>query len=64
MAQTTPTPSEIGKMAADANVSRLILTHFRKYMDTPLRFEAAQTRAAQSFGQSVPIAEDLDEYVI
>ena len=64
MAQTTPTPSEIGKMAADANVSRLILTHFRKYMDTPSRFEAAKTHAAQSFGQSVPIAEDLDEYEI
>ena len=35
MAETTPTPSQIGEMAKRVGARSLILTHFRKHMDDP-----------------------------
>ena len=56
----SPTPSEIGAMAAHAGVKRLCLTHFRKHMDGPGLNEAALEAAQAAFGGPVQIAEDLD----
>ena len=61
---TTPTPSEIGEMAKKAQVGRLVLTHFRKYMDKKDLFHKALIDARQAFGDDVAIAEDLQEFEI
>ncbi|MFC6637689.1 MBL fold metallo-hydrolase [Sulfitobacter sp. JBTF-M27] len=59
MAATTPTPSEIGAMAKRVGARALMLTHFRKHMDEPKRFDRAIQAASDTFGRSVTIAEDL-----
>ncbi|MEO0634063.1 MAG: MBL fold metallo-hydrolase [Pseudomonadota bacterium] len=59
MAELTPTPSEIGAMARRADARALVLTHFRKHMDSPALFERAKSEAAAAFGQPVTVAEDL-----
>ena len=59
MAAMTPTPSQIGAFAHRAGVRALVLTHFRKHMDTPANYSAAQQNATTAFGQPVAIAEDL-----
>ena len=59
MAAMTPTPSQIGALARRAGVRALILTHFRKHMDTPANYAAAQQNATTAFGHPVAIAEDL-----
>jgi len=64
MAATTPTPSEISKMAKEIEVSRLILTHFRKYMDEKILFNQALKNAREIFGENVSIAEDLQQFDI
>ena len=64
MAQTTPTPSEIGAMAKNIKAKRLILTHFRKYMDEQPLFDEAQRHASDAFGDVVAIAEDLQQFEI
>ena len=64
MAATTPTPSEIGRMAKQAQVRSLILTHFRKYMDEKEQFNAALQQATKAFGERVCIAEDLQQFEI
>lgn len=56
----SPTPSEIGAMAARAGVKRLALTHIRKHMDATGLNEAVLSAAVDAFGGSVQIAEDLD----
>ena len=61
MAKTTPTPSEIGAMAKRVGVRSLILTHFRRHMDAPKLFAQAEESASSSFGQTVRIAEDLQQ---
>ena len=64
MAATAPTPSEIGAMARQAGVRALMLTHFRKHMDDPNRFERAIRSSSDAFGQPVRIAEDLQQIEI
>ena len=64
MAETTPTPSEIGKMAKAIEARQLILTHFRKYMDRQDLFDQALKNAREAFGETVSIAEDLQEFEI
>ena len=64
MAATTPTPSEIGQMAKKVQVRRLVLTHFRKYMDRQDLFDQALRHAADAFGDDVAIAEDLKQFDI
>lgn len=59
MIPLTPTPAEIGAMAARAGVRRLLLTHFRSHMDTPERHAGALASLQSSFGPSAGIAEDL-----
>lgn len=59
MSLTTPTPSEIGKMAKRTGASALILTHFRKHMDKQEYYDQAIRNATEAFGQIVVIAEDL-----
>ena len=61
---STPTPSEIGEMAKNNHVQRLILTHFRKYMDKKDIFEQALKCAQEAFGNQVTIAEDLQIFEI
>ncbi|MDJ0825761.1 MAG: MBL fold metallo-hydrolase [Rhodobacter sp.] len=60
MRALTPTPSEIGAMAADVGVKRLILTHFRVHMDATGRHEQALAELRHTFGGPCAIAEDLD----
>ncbi|MEL6521456.1 MAG: MBL fold metallo-hydrolase [Pseudomonadota bacterium] len=64
MAATTPTPAEIGAMAKRAGVQALVLTHFRKHMDEPERFDHAVRSATTAFGRPVTIAEDLQQIEI
>ena len=64
MAKTTPTPSEIGEMAKKAQVRRLVLTHFRKYMDEKDLYDQALNKASEAFDDDVVIAEDLQEFEI
>ena len=64
MAATTPTPSEIGAMAKHVGARGLILTHFRKHMDDPARFDRAVHEASFAFGQPVTVAEDLQQIEI
>ena len=64
MAETTPTPSEIGKMAKAMEAHQLVLTHFRKYMDRQDLFDQALKNAKEAFGENVSIAEDLQEFEI
>ncbi|MCY3879478.1 MAG: MBL fold metallo-hydrolase [Rhodobacteraceae bacterium] len=64
MAAKTPTPSEIGRMAKQAGVRSLILTHFRKHMDKPECHERSVQHASTAFGQPVTVAEDLQEIQI
>ncbi|MGR3812859.1 MAG: MBL fold metallo-hydrolase [Cognatishimia activa] len=59
MAAVTPTPTEIGKLAQRVGAKSLVITHFRKYMDEPTRFEKAQQNASLAFGAQATIAEDL-----
>ncbi|MEM7242746.1 MAG: MBL fold metallo-hydrolase [Pseudomonadota bacterium] len=59
MAQMTPTPTEIGAMARQADVKRLFLTHFRTTMDQGDGQSFARRSAQEGFGQSVEIAADL-----
>lgn len=64
MAEMTPTPSEIGKMAKRVGARSLILTHFRKHMDDSERYQLSLKQASQAFGAPVIIAEDLQQYEI
>ena len=59
MAETTPTPSQIGEMAKRVGARSLILTHFRKHMDDPEHFDQAKKKASAAFGRNVLVAEDL-----
>ena len=59
MIPLTPTPSEIAKMARDANVKTLWLTHFRVHMDTPEKHQTALENARAQFSGDIAIAEDL-----
>lgn len=60
MAAMTPTPSEIAAMAQNAGVKRLLLTHFRKSMDSEAHHKAALAAMAETFSGVAGIAEDLD----
>ena len=51
-------------MAKNAQVGRLVLTHFRKYMDKKDLFDQALFDAREAFGDDVVIAEDLQEFEI
>lgn len=62
MVAMTPTPSEIGALAARADVGALWLTHFRVHMDGPGKHAAALAAAGAAFGGDVVIAEDLMEH--
>lgn len=59
-----PSPVEIAAMAARNGVGRLVLTHFRKYMDEPARFARALKELADGFPGPASIAEDLDTFEI
>ena len=59
MAAMTPTPSQIGALARRTEARALVLTHFRKHMDAPANYAAAQQNASAAFGHPVTIAEDL-----
>ena len=62
--KVAPSPSEIGEMAKRTGVHSLILTHFRKHMDTPKFLEQSIKNASDAFGKTVTIAEDLQQYKI
>lgn len=64
MIPLTPTPHEIAKMACQAGVKRLLLTHFRVHMDAPERHAAALAALQAGFGDQVGIVEDLDVYEV
>jgi len=58
----TPTPGEIGRMAARAGVDRLLLTHFRVHMDAPGQHAQALKEARETFKGQIQIVEDLDVF--
>lgn len=60
----SPTPSDTGRMAKDAGVKRLLLTHFRKHMDEPDRHAGALAAVRKAFGDDCGVAEDLETYDI
>lgn len=64
IAALTPTPSEIGRMAAEAGVKRLLLTHFRVHMDAPAKLGAARDALRRTFPGPSGVAEDLDIFEI
>ena len=51
-------------MAKKNQVQRLVLTHFRKYMEKKDLFEQALKNAQEAFGNDVTIAEDLQKFEI
>ncbi len=59
MKEMTPTPSEIGKMASEAGVKRLLLTHFRKMMDSEESHAQALRSLAEAFAGPSGVAKDL-----
>ncbi len=62
MRAAAPTPVEIARMARRAGVGRLVLSHFRQYMDGDGRLEAARRELAENFGPRASVAEDLDSF--
>lgn len=64
MAEKTPTPSEIAKMAKQAGVKTLYLTHFRMHMDRPNAHKNAVEALGKVFGQKCGVVEDLDTFQI
>ena len=64
LASMTPTPKEIGAMAARASVRRVFLTHFRAHMDTDAGHASARDDLAATFPGPAGIVEDLDRYDI
>lgn len=62
MEAVTPTPAEIGAMATRAGVKRLLLSHFRVYMDA--RLEQAKATLAAHFDGPCGVVEDLDVFEI
>jgi ribonuclease Z len=59
-----PTPAEIARMARAAGVKRLLLTHFRRHMDTPDGHAAALADLASGFRGPAGIAEDLQVHEV
>ena len=64
MARVTPTPSEIGKMAAAAGVKKLLLTHIRVSMDKGEMPADMRAALRSSFDGPSEIVEDLQVYDI
>ena len=64
LAAMTPTPSEIGKLARQAGVGSLILSHFRRRADKDDSLKKARASAGAKFPGTVEIAEDLAVYEI
>ena len=59
IARLSPSPSEIGQIAAEARVKRLALTHLRTRSDDDNRHAEILEHAASTFTGSIDIAEDL-----
>lgn len=64
MESLTPTPSAIADMAQRCGVQRLLLSHFRKNMDTDAGRKSALAEMTARFPRPVGVVEDLDEYEI
>lgn len=62
MAATAPTPTEIARMAVEEGVGKLLLTHFRKHMDT--RFDPDVLTQGDLARVGTELAEDLAQYSI
>lgn len=60
----SPDPGEVARMAQEAGVERLFLSHFRIHMDNPSGHETARADLAAHFKGQSGIVEDLDVYDI
>lgn len=58
MRRLSPSPSQIGKVAAAARARRLLLTHIRKQHDTEPTLSAAMAAVAQTYDGPAGIASD------
>lgn len=58
----SPDPGEVARMANNAQVKRLYLTHFRIHMDTDGGHDKAKAALAENFPGESGIVEDLECY--
>jgi ribonuclease Z len=59
-----PTPAEIARLAQGRGVKQLLLTHFRRHMDTPEGHASARADLAAHFSGTAGIAEDLQVHEV
>jgi ribonuclease BN (tRNA processing enzyme) len=64
IAEKSPSPALIARMAANAGVKRLVITHFRMHMDSPESCQSALRDLAEHFPGQAEIAEDLKSYSV
>ncbi len=64
IAEKSPTPADIARMAQSAQVKRLLITHFRIHMDSAEGHASARADLAAHFSGPADIAEDLQVYEI
>lgn len=64
IADKSPSPALIARMAANAGVKRLVITHFRVHMDSPESCQSALRDLAEHFPGRAEIAEDLKSYSV
>ena len=60
----SPDPGQVARMASDAGVKRLFLSHFRIHMDSEDGHEKALADLASNFKGESGIVEDLDTFEI
>ena len=61
---SSPTPAEIARMATEAGVKRLLLTHFRIHMDSDEGHASATDELSAHFDGPAQIVEDLQIFDI
>jgi len=64
LAEMSPTPEHIARMAQSAGVKRLLISHFRIHMDTEAGHAGARADLAAHFDGPADIAEDLQVFDI
>lgn len=64
IADYAPTPVQIAAMAREAQVRRLLLTHFRNHMDSDEGHASAARELADNFPGPAAVVEDLQTYDI
>ncbi|WP_164658148.1 MBL fold metallo-hydrolase [Tropicibacter sp. Alg240-R139] len=64
IAEFSPTPEHIAKMAQSAGVKELLITHFRIHMDSEDGHSSANDELKEHFAGPAKIVEDLDVFEI